>query len=788
MKPLSIVITILTLFLSNATKAQDTYNFKPIRMGGGGYVTGIITCPTEKNLIYARTDVGGAYRWNETDKSWTPLLDWINDEQWTLLGVESMAIDPQSPNKVYMSCGLYTNSPSTILRSTDYGATFLSSTDVLPQINGNGMGRQNGERLAVDPNKGSILFCGFRNGTLYKSTNSATNWSKVSSFTTATTSNGNGVCVVAFDKSTGTTGNATQRIFVGVSRIGSNNLFVSEDAGATWNPVAGAVTTLMPQRFFVSHGILYVAYANAEGPWNPSSGAIKKYNIATATWTDISPSNLPFGGITQDASNPDVLMATTINQYKYQNWTSVAQWGDCMYRSTNGGTSWTELYSSSKMTLSPTDTWNPNLSLHWAGSIEIDPFNSNRVFVISGNGLFMTENISAVSTGKATWNFMVKGIEETVPFGIVSMPNDSLVSVIGDYSGFLHSDITAVPKQFSVGGGTNTSLAMASDNNKYLVRSGDNLYYSLNGGVSWKQMSKPAAITTSQGNVAISKSGATILWSPKDTVYKTTDKGVNWTKLTGFINGAYIIPDPVIDNKFYAYNSSTGKFMISTDGGSTFAASAFTSLTGGSPKIAAAPGREGDIWIAQNSNGLYRTKNSGTSFSKVSNVTVCKAVAFGKAATGDSFPTIFIFGKVAGGSTNNALYRSTNEGVTWVRINDDAHQYGGLGNGNFLAGDMNVYGRVFMSSWGRGIICGEIASSTGVTNYIEKTKYLYPTVATDMVYSQKSVRCIDLYSLCGVKVLETNKTPFSVSSMKAGWYVAKIFTLEGVKTQMLLKK
>ena len=101
---------------------------------------------------------------------------------------------------------------------------------------------------------------------------------------------------------------------------------------------------------------------------------------------------------------------------------------------------------------------------------------------------------------------------------------------------------------------------------------------------------------------------------------------------------------------------------------------------------------------------------------------------------------------------------------------------------------MNVYGRVFMSSWGRGIICGEIASSTGVTNYIEKTKYLYPTVATDMVYSQKSVKCIDLFSLSGVKVLETNKTPFSVSSMKAGWYVAKIFTLEGVKTQMLLKK
>ena len=33
-------------------------------MGGGGFVSAIITSKTEKNLIYARTDVGGAYRWN----------------------------------------------------------------------------------------------------------------------------------------------------------------------------------------------------------------------------------------------------------------------------------------------------------------------------------------------------------------------------------------------------------------------------------------------------------------------------------------------------------------------------------------------------------------------------------------------------------------------------------------------------------------------------------------------------------------------------------------------------
>ena len=42
-----------------------------VAMGGGGFVSAVITCPTEKNLIYARTDVGGAYRWVEATKSWT---------------------------------------------------------------------------------------------------------------------------------------------------------------------------------------------------------------------------------------------------------------------------------------------------------------------------------------------------------------------------------------------------------------------------------------------------------------------------------------------------------------------------------------------------------------------------------------------------------------------------------------------------------------------------------------------------------------------------------------------
>ena len=45
-----------------AAAASDPYSWKNVRIDGGGFVPGIIFNQTEQNLIYARTDIGGAYR------------------------------------------------------------------------------------------------------------------------------------------------------------------------------------------------------------------------------------------------------------------------------------------------------------------------------------------------------------------------------------------------------------------------------------------------------------------------------------------------------------------------------------------------------------------------------------------------------------------------------------------------------------------------------------------------------------------------------------------------------
>jgi xyloglucan-specific exo-beta-1,4-glucanase len=84
----------------------------------------------------------------------------------------------------------------------------------------------------------------------------------------------------------------------------------------------------------------------------------------------------------------------------------------------------------------------------------------------------------------------------------------------------------------------------------------------------------------------------------------------------------------------------------------------------------------------------------------------CRAIGFGAPPPGASFPAVYIWGAASGGA--RGLYRSDDAGQSFARINDDAHEYGGPGNGELVIGDADVYGRVYMSSAGRGLIVGEL--------------------------------------------------------------------------------
>jgi xyloglucan-specific exo-beta-1,4-glucanase len=113
------------------------------------------------------------------------------------------------------------------------------------------------------------------------------------------------------------------------------------------------------------------------------------------------------------------------------------------------------------------------------------------------------------------------------------------------------------------------------------------------------------------------------------------------------------------------------------------------------------PELDGDLWLA-NKAGLFYSNDSAATFKKVEAVQEGYAIGFGKAAPGRNYPAIFLAGKVNG---VQALYRSDDKAATWVRINDDQHQYGWL---NPVIGDPRIYGRVYVGTNGRGILYGDI--------------------------------------------------------------------------------
>src|ERR1035441_592359 len=107
--------------------ASVPYTWKSVQMVGGGFVDGIVFHPSVKGLRYARTDMGGAYRWNDAAKRWEPILWRVPYADLNLMGGESIAVDPNDPNRVSLACGTYTNARTpdgAILRSSDRGKTF----------------------------------------------------------------------------------------------------------------------------------------------------------------------------------------------------------------------------------------------------------------------------------------------------------------------------------------------------------------------------------------------------------------------------------------------------------------------------------------------------------------------------------------------------------------------------------------------------------------------------------------------------------------------------------------
>jgi hypothetical protein len=718
--------------------APSKYTWSNVQIVDGGYVTGVFFHPAEKGLMYARTDIGGAYRKGSSDTEWVPLLDWLSPATWWYGGVEAIGLDPTDSNRLYLAVGEYAlesyGGNGAMLVSDDQGKTF--TTVPFSFRNGaNDTGRNAGERIAVDANSPNIVYFGTRLAGLQISTNHGSTWQQSTGLPVTSTTNGSGVVSVVPVTGSGSSGSATPVVYAAVAGTSvkgdSVGLYVSTSAGtagSAWTVVqgqplfAGMTKALAPLHAILGpNGKLYMLYADQPGPTNITTSQLWEFTPGASwisgTWRQIplpvNPNGIAsqsgFGGLAADPNHSGVLLVATIDQYAG---------GDTIYRSTDDGATWKDVSASGgdhSATGAPylTGLGSPVNTGNWATSLAIDPFNSDHAMYGTGSMLWDSTNLTASDTGQSVnWLVGAKGIEETSINFTLAPPSGStlLLSAMKDVYGFAHEQLAASPSQgfYTQPAATPSSMDFEQDSPTTIVRVTNGAapfgVLSKDAGLTWAAFpALPTGTKVGGGSIAIAPDGSSLVWATADTnsVWYSRNLGGSWSPSAGVPALATVVSDRLISGLYYAY---LGKAVyVSTDGGVNWS-SVQNDLPGGGTLIAL-PDSAGHLLLATGTSGLWEASGSASmpTLQKLSSVAAANLVAFGKPAGGSAPLTWYLYGAIDAGATTE-LFTSIDSGATWTQINDSSHQWGG--GVDSLSGDMRTFGTVYIGTNGRGIILG----------------------------------------------------------------------------------
>jgi len=715
---LSFSLAIVLLFgdaLAQNVPPQAPYVWRNVALGGGGNVLGLVLSPKVPDLAYIRTDVGGSYRWDNASQQWIALQDFVPSGEWNLYGAESIAVDPSDPTGklLYLSAGKYDASwaktPSVVMKSTDGGATWARTS--LQSGAASNWDQAYGERLAIDPHRNTHVLCASRSSGLWRTTDGGGSWVRVPSGPTGkrfdekdpSTKSYAGLVFVIFDPQSAPVAPSenTGTIYVGACGEG---VYQSRDGGDTWSLLSGGPA--FPRRAVIdSTGALIVSH---------STGLAR---FSADAWTEIAPAQMKGTGcqaVAVDPRDPNhLLTAPGLPKHDLP-----------VYRTIDGGKTWVQVAGMRNQTVKWWPGW------HWfsaTASLTFDPHYPNRVWATDWYGIYRTDDITAA---KVVWTNYQRGHEEIVTTGaLTTLPvgDIKLFSGTADVGGFDHESLTEFPqsniwaKGFP-GGFTCTGIAFQPSNPLFMARVGARDWsgpgaggYSLDGGKTWTVFPKLPYDKIRGGRVVIAASGPRILWAPQQgEPHFTDDYGQTWTKCESggelkysvrgtdvFESHQPLAADGGDPNFFYIFKR--GKFWRSEDGGANWKMLALMEDEG-THMIASVPGKAHHVWMSMNFHGLRCSTDGGETWTRLPNVRRAQMFCLGKPAPGQDYPSLFILGAI---NNTEGYFRSDDRGQTWAAIDLPLQKIGC--QPNIMAGDWQVFGRVFVGTNGRGIFYGEPA-------------------------------------------------------------------------------
>ena len=708
--------------------------WKRLRLGAGGYVTGINIARDGTKVI--RTDTFGAYIWDEASKIWRELLTRktlpAGDVPFpTYSGDQSGGGKSDGPG--CWEVGVATNDSSIIYavwnaycyRSGDQGKTFTRTA--LPRINARandqnfagGIERVMGPKLAIDPaNPNNVWVSGDMGDSLWCTSDGGASWAQTSQVPAAndgTSSQTNlGPCVIAFDPTSPVVGGKTQGIFVGSY---GNGLYHSRDGGGTFQQVPDAPTQF--RRLTCDQlGRVWMCDANA------SIQAIRMYS--KGVWSSYGPANVRLIDVAVDPADSAHIVA----------WSNTLR----LVQSKDGGANWVYWYSHTDPALSSISVVADDVP--WlakaASSMSIaasafDPTNG-RCYVASGVGVFYTD----VYPDSRAQSFVVKsqslGIEQLCVRRVLVSPGGSPVTVQLDRSAMKLKDPSLAPLTYgpSLALVDGFDLDYSSTNSAFMValcaKGGNFSGFSNDSGDTWSYFSGNDQMSPAPG-------GSIAVGAPDNIVHIPSNNGVarcsvdggkSWAPLAipglpsadGIENGwgwlwslhrKILCSDKARSNIFYAYNygpkaaPNLAGVWRSTDGGGSWEqvkTGPIGQWTTYHTQMDSVPDQSGHLFFTaglEQGQPLYRSVDGGTTWTTVAGLKNVISFGFGKAANPSAYPTIFVSGWL---NDVYAIWRSTDNCATWTNIGD--YPLDSIDAPSSIAGDPNIAGRCYVSFNGSG--------------------------------------------------------------------------------------
>lgn len=541
---------------------------------GVGRITGISVHPLDTSIIYVTSPGGGLWKSTTGGNNWIPLTD-KNDWGMNLF---SVSVDPANLQVVYAG-----NSGGQILKSTDGGATF--TTIFISGMSGNV------KKILISPTNSNIIFA-CSSGGIHRSTNGGTSWTRVHAYQTEDIEfkpNDENIMYATGN------GNATGPV---------SSVFRSTDNGVNWTAVTNGISTYgrtlvsvsasNPNRVFVvqASGALF-------GYFYRSDDAGLTFTIRVvgdpATNTNFFGYEPNGSGLTGQAGY-DMAMCANPN-----NADEVHIGGIICWKSTNGGDNW----------VSETVWSLPNTVGYNHADVHDLSWVKKTIYSGTDGGIYKStdygDNWTELSNGLGIRQFYRMSNSSTSTTRITggAQDNGSSVKRITGWVDWLGAD------------GMDCLFSPLDSNILWGTIQNGGLNRSLDSGKNWINCTKPSA-----GNwitpLAIESNSNTIYggWTG---VYKSTDLGVSWTKISGSVIGTTVTCLAVApSNPLYIYATVGSTIYFTNNGGTNWATYVAPATIAA---ITVSPSNPEKIWIAGSASSLPRAAvsvNSGFSFTDIS--------------------------------------------------------------------------------------------------------------------------------------------------------------------------